>query len=113
MIKYKATYSGSTSLKTVTSTPSMSTTSFCVLDTIAPTIGPTPPPTYLPTSSPTYVFYKPTPSPVDHSDNIKQVMGLGLGATYDLAVADEKVTVAKVRIWWRATGRLWRWRVNP
>ena len=65
MIKYKATYSGSTSLKTVTSTPSMSTTSFCVLDTIAPTIGPTPPPTYLPTSSPTYVFYKPTPSPTN------------------------------------------------
>lgn len=41
--------------------------------------------------------YKPTPSLVDHSDNIKQVMGLGLGATYDLAVANKnEVTVANV-----------------
>jgi hypothetical protein len=33
----------------------------------------------------------------DHADNIQQVMGIGLGATYDLAVANDKeVTVAKV-----------------
>ena len=37
----------------------------------------------------------------------------GDSALAELQVRLPKVTVAKARIWWNATGRLWRWHVNP
>lgn len=37
----------------------------------------------------------------------------GDSASQNCRVRLPKVTVAKARIWWNATGRLWRWRVNP